>query len=338
MGTFLDQEELPSTRDADTLRAAVAGRVRDIDPKPALAALLQLAPEHPGTLVADLMVDPDTPLDARTAIANALGADPSSVSRSSLIEAVRTGEPPVKRRAALSLARVGKPEDLEGLSGLRIPSTTPAGNALAFARRLISYRHGLGSHRFRVPPDGDLLEMTDRPIAVPSAPMESAEVAEAQAALRTTLPDVLLAGSGVVFSCRGTPVWAVPTRAAVEEPIPEGLAKRDAVAAIAFKRSECPDGAYPVTFVVSHPTRGGGAALLGVSTTGRQTHAGSIGADGRLRVAAVDTPRTIPVELEAILDTTTGGLEIIRVVTARGRARGQKGPQAPPGTPQAPSE
>jgi len=328
MSRFADEDAIPSIRDPDILREAVAGRRREIDPKAALAALLELAPEHPGTVVADLLLDPGIPTDERTSIAAALGADTSSVSRSALIEAVRSGEPPTRRRAALSLGRVGKPEDLEELAGIRIPTNTPAGGALGFARRLISYRHALGSHRFRIPSSGETVAVTTGPVGVPAASMGPAELAEAQLALRKTLPDVRLAGSGVSLSCRGATAWVVPTRPAVEDPIAEGLGARDAVAAIVFRQSECPEGAYPSTFILSHPTRGGGAALIGVSTTGVPTYAGSVGNDGGVRIATLDTPRTIPFELEATLDTASGRLEVIRAVAARRRASGQTAPKA----------
>jgi hypothetical protein len=328
-----DQERLSqSLRDEDLINGA-AGRRADVDRVLALKELLRRRASGRTPLLAELVKDGGAPAELRTTAALALGKEPSAAAEEALIAALQGREPLVARRAAESLGRIGDRRALDALGRISVDLRGAAGRGVAFARTLISYRLGIGSHRLAAPPASELLQVdAAHGVVLKFEPVAPEAFRSASASLQEALPAIPVSEQGSVrVKCRSEHLWIVVAKEVATAGL-RRLSERDGVAAVVLKESACPEGWYVYEYILGHAAGPQRLALFGVRPSGETVHFGEAGLeaeDAAVRLQALNTPYVPPISFEANVAAGGRGLVMTRATVAAVPAEKRRRPSAP---------
>lgn len=271
----------------------------------------------------------DPPL--RRAAAVALGRVVDADNQAALLGALGEADPVLVRLAASSLGRIADPSALTALGEWTARGPAATRRAVAFARTLVAYRHGLDDARLRRPPNRlvrSLSRQTAVPLEIQSVPPDAFDRAEDD--LRSQAPGIALArDTSVRLSCLGEDLWIVLGDDAARD-AGAHLARRAAVAAVVLKRNTCPPESWYVhEYVLSHPLSDGSVAAFGVRPSGRMAHVGDVAPSAgasQLRLQALDVAGVPAVALTFAYGGPQTALEVREAlrspsVDASGRGR-----------------
>jgi hypothetical protein len=327
MTSHADVERLPAQMGEAELVALAQG-TRPMPER--LAAVKELAIRAtPGAtpVLTALLGNAAAPVELRSAAAMALGSEAKPETLRALQAALRVDDHRIVRRAAESLGRVGGPDALPALRALRPQRDPAAARAVAFARSLIAYRHGLNEEWLK-PPSVPVLQIDERrALSLNPAPI-GVDVARRIAAMQSReLPALPVAiDGGVSLTCAGNTLALVPHRRAAE------AEKTSAVPVILLKRSHSLEYFTVHLYILSHPTGGGRLALFGLRPDGTMTHTGHATVDGgvyHFRVDALNTLYSPPIIVEGRLFADGPRIEMIKAVVAPGKAAEQPRARTP---------
>lgn len=295
----------------DELIAGLRGQSRRIDPRAALRELSRRRPREAGRMLGDVLADDAQPADLRALAARALARRGAEAQQGALLQALRTGEPTVVRRAAEALAHVGDREVLDAVRQVDADEE-PVRRSLRLARTLIAHRLGVDDDAIAPPDPRDALEV-DEQAATPleaSAPDQQA-LRETTARLRDEIPTLSFPPrAAAVVSCPQARYLVRLT----DQAGPERLQSRKAVAAVVMKWSSGLDRYYIDEYLLTDPTDGDEIQLLGLRASGEPTHAGTVtvGRQARFTLRTVDARHAPPIAVEGSVDTRTGAIEVER--------------------------
>ncbi|WP_433271586.1 HEAT repeat domain-containing protein [Actinosynnema sp. CS-041913] len=323
-----DVEARPGV-DEQELVAAVTGGGETAERTGALKELLRRGPARVRPVVERIVLDGSAPSELRTTAAVALGRQATADNERVLSAALTADDPHVVAAAAAGLARIGGRAAFDALSSVTAGPAGGAARSVAFARTLLSYRLGLGTHRLAEPEAVLALDPgRATPFRIEGVAPDPTGAARRWLAEELPATPVTEAGS-FRFRCLNAHIWVVLSEEVAGRPA-GAVAERDRVAAVVLKESTCPDGWHVYEYVLSHPREGRGAAVFGVRPTGKLVHFGELTErDGTtaLHLRAVDAPGTPALDFRADL-TPTGTLTVRDAAYSRPATR-----RNPPATP-----
>jgi hypothetical protein len=266
------------------------------------------------------------PRELRSTAAVVLGKRAAPEHQRALISALYEDDRDVVRRAAEALGRIGDREALSWIEKLPYEPAGAAGRAVSFARSLISYRLGLGSHRLKPPPERVLPIHPDRRTQLRMSPASPEKVRKREPSLRRELPgiDVDLE-SAIEMTCAGNDYLALLHRDLSR------VSREDAIPLTVLKYYSSGDYAVYL-YVFTHPESGGTLQVFGVRPTGTLTHVGRARlSNGELvfSIGALDTTHSPGMELEGTVDINKKQLRLSRAWINSAPLPGQRRSQAP---------
>jgi hypothetical protein len=259
-----------------------------------------------GAVLRDILADGERDPDLRALAAVELSHDARPANREALAEVLTGAPPPVTRRAAEALGRIGDEASLTRLRRMR-PTDPVLRQTVDFARSLISYRLGLGQDLLDAPPpprlnDADRAPPMDITFAAPPEPI----LAEAMAAAKREFPALPLAPDGALhFECGSDRFFAAFTAAVQRRKTLTPLLEHNAVLVTVMKRAAAIGEYTAYLYVLVHPERAGRLRLFGVRPSGLAVLTGEAEVGEReavFRVGSLSTPHLVPVTVEANYD------------------------------------
>ena len=131
--------------------AALSAALRRPQARPeVLHELMRRRPSSLRQTLEGIVTDVRRPTELRAAAAVGLSGLRDGRATPALLDAARSGDAALARRAFEALGRLGTPQTLAELKKLKAPAG-PAARSLVFARRLIAYRHGLAGQKLSLP-------------------------------------------------------------------------------------------------------------------------------------------------------------------------------------------
>jgi hypothetical protein len=280
--------------------------------------------------------DPEQGANARTTAAVQLGTERRPENQELLLRHLDTREAPVFTAVAQALGRIGDEKALERLERAEAPEDAAARRAHAFARSLIAYRLRLGRHLIPLPPDADLVEVSQG-IPLEPAKADPETVKQALGHVREDLPAVPLAAEGAVtLVCRSTRLLLAFTAGFATPESRATLGERSALPLVLLKKGLSLDRWFLEGYFFTHPSGGGRGgkevALLGTRPGGHLTYAGKVRVrekEWTFTLRSVDTRYAPAIEVEGRYDRASGSLEFRKAVTS-GQVAARKNRAATP--------
>lgn len=313
-----DVESLPGDPDEAELAERVRGSEDTETVKTAIHELGRRRSPERSRLLTDVLLDRKRDADVRATAAVQLGRRAEPAHREALLDAMKGAEPPVARRAAEALGRIGDEDAYARLRRLR-PRDPVVQQSVAFARTLISYRLGLDRDLLDAPrppqlPAGQRGEPMDIDFATPS----KAAVREALTAAEEEFPTLPLSTDGALhFSCAGDQFFVGFNDEVQGRDTLAPLGEHNAVLMTVMRRPEVLEryGAY--LYILTHPEREDRLRLFGVRTTGAVVLTGEVRLSERgatFRVGALPSPLQVPVTVQATYDHAERRIEFVETV------------------------
>lgn len=307
--------------------AALSAALRRPQARPeVLHELMRRRPSSLRQTLEGIVTDARRPTELRAAAAVGLSGLRDGRATPALLDAARSGDAALARRAFEALGRLGTPQTLAELKKLKAPAG-PAARSLVFARRLIAYRHGLAGQKLSLPKKAVTTTLDEsRARRLPVARLGSRPWAALKPALDGA--DVTLAPVDrppLEILCGRERLLLLPNPA-LDSADPGPALKRPLVAAVLMKLSQALGRWYVAEYLFAHPAKGMVAEVIGARPTGTPVHRGRIVADGgqlRLQLVALDSPLTAPTRVDAVLGGSTGVTLQASVETDRSRNRQQ---------------
>lgn len=335
MNSRIDSEGLGGLVSESELVSMAVGHRAAADRLRALKTLVRLQSATATPVLQQILADRQAPAELRGTAALALGrtVDPDSIG--TLVEALDGGDPPVIRRVAEVLGRIGDARALAALQRLERGRDAATDRAVRFARTLIAYRLGVDAERLASPASHAMLPLGGAPSAsLVFEPLAAAALRKAMPRIREILPAVpVSAKAGLTFQCGGEHLALVVADADGNERLSDRLRRRQAVAAVLLKASACGDDWYVHELVLSHPTdRPDQAEAFGLRPSGRLLHHGIIDlveSRARVELRALNTALAPALEFSTDYDAATQRFSKTRARVASVRLDRQVRPAAP---------
>jgi hypothetical protein len=297
-----DREQISTRVTEGELIAAVEGRSETLSSAEALKELIRRRSHKGRAILMRLVMDDEQPADLRATAAVELGKEHRNDYQEALIASLRSKDRSVVRRAAEALGRIGDGLALEALAALR-PRTPAVRRSVDFAKTLISYRHGLESHRLQPPPESKRMEVNvRRAIPLKVGKPKAAELEQNLPHLRRELPAIAVSLEGVLeFSCGADRFLVMFSRDVHRRKTLAPVGSKSSVPAVVLKRSPSLERFYVYEYLLTHPAEDGSLQLFGMRTTGVLTHFGEVQLEptrAEFKVGTVETRYSPPVIIQ----------------------------------------
>lgn len=271
-----DVEAVPTDVDDERIIAALEGNDPEIAPRLALRALAQRQSQAAVGAMARLARDRRVSTALRVDAARNLGRRSGEDRQETLVALLRDRDPAVVAAAADSLGLIGDVRALSQLEALAPVGRDPTGQRIRFARTLLSYRLGVGSHLVTPPNEAELVAVGPQAVEIEQGPAPRDLAGRAADDVAKDLPTLsLVIDQAQVLTCFGTDLLLAPTEHAADADRLNALDQRNAIPAVLLRRWDCPERWAPSLLLLSHPQdEGDPAALLAMRPGGTLVGAG----------------------------------------------------------------
>ena len=315
-----DIEAVPTDIDDERAVRALEGRDAEIPPRMALRLLAQRQSRTAIAALAQFAQTPDVASELRVDATRNLGRAPGRNRQDALVRLLRDRDPAVVAAAAESLGLIGDVRALSALEALAPIGNDPVGRKIRWARTLMSYRLGVGSHLITPPAESDLVT------AGPQAAQIEWRAAASDLAVKATrdvardLPTLSLrVEQGLLLTCFGIDLLLVPTEHLLDSDRLRALDQRNAVPAALLRYWEASERWAPSLLLFTHPQREERQAALlalrpgGILVGGGTTSEQDVGR--RFRLRAIRSGYFPPVEVDGFFSVDEG-FRLERAVSA----------------------
>ena len=330
-----DQEEITAKVREKDLIAAVSGLRPDLNRVDALRTLLIRGSKKTNRVLRRTVSDRSAPDDVRSMAAVEMGRKANAKNEQALLKALGSKlSESVLRRTAQSLGRVGSVQAFAALQKIKTPAGSRAAASVAFAKTLLSYRHGMRKNLLPTPPSSEVLKFSRRgSVSLQFEPVKTRELNRSIKGLQETIPAIRITPrSAHKFCCINEELWLVINEEVVGAKARARAFSSNAVVAAVLRKTSCPEGWYVYEYLFSQPENEAGLKLFGVRPSGLATHYGSIrdGDNGALiKLSTLNTELALPIEFEATYDNETAGLDVKTAISAKKPGKTQKRPMSP---------
>lgn len=243
-------------------------------------AFIELVTREPRGLnrtLASLALDPDVDQAMRVKAVAALGRNASPSSLTGLRTAITADDPTVVQRAVERLGKVGVPDDLDRLRGVRTGDPVTQ-RTLRTAKCFLSYRHRLGAYR-NDGPKQRLAATSAEAVEIETGPPTRAMTNRLEL-LEARVPGIRLSPRPARrLVCGGNELALMMNQELLDSGLAT-LADHQGLPAVLVRYNEETGGYDPAYYLMTDPVRGGKFRILGVRGSGRValSGAGDVGA------------------------------------------------------------